>query len=317
MGRRLFYDPDHDYYQIIGVESHADAAAIQQAYRHKAKELHPDLNQHRIEWAKEQFQLLNEAYSVLSDPRSKRLYDDLRWPFQTFGGTSRSTTASPKPPPAASPPPSWTARPRRYRPRPVATEPGEWLKDSGLGALQPLYRTLVNLLDSPYRYVLFLLALVLVINIVVILAVVFLGDGISVETSPTLSATDATVQNVSGFLPTMTLVPTLATVNCGPHLQIYSPATGTEVDAQMLVWGRLDNPDMFTYRVLAVNSELATPVLLREARSVREAPIESGVLASLAMLQTYADGTYEIQVEVLDKGGAVLNRCVATIVLRK
>jgi curved DNA-binding protein CbpA len=61
-----------NYYIILGVPSGAAQADIKAAYRRLAKELHPD------HYGKNQipFQALQEAYAVLSDPESRRLYDD-------------------------------------------------------------------------------------------------------------------------------------------------------------------------------------------------------------------------------------------------
>ncbi|SFS19630.1 molecular chaperone DnaJ [Yoonia litorea] len=63
-----------DYYEVLGVERGADAAAIKKAYRQKAKELHPDRNADNPE-AEAQFKEANEAYEVLKDAEKKAAYD--------------------------------------------------------------------------------------------------------------------------------------------------------------------------------------------------------------------------------------------------
>lgn len=63
------------YYAILGVPPSADAAEIKAAFRRKAMELHPDRNQSPD--ATRQFQLLNEAYGILSDPASRAQYDTI------------------------------------------------------------------------------------------------------------------------------------------------------------------------------------------------------------------------------------------------
>ena len=54
------------YYARLGIKSSASAEDIKRAYRHLAKELHPDRNNDAS--AKSRFQAANEAYSVLSEP---------------------------------------------------------------------------------------------------------------------------------------------------------------------------------------------------------------------------------------------------------
>ena len=63
------------YYAILGLALDADAAAIKAAFRRRAMELHPDRNEAAN--ATEQFQLLNEAYGVLSDPATRAQYDTM------------------------------------------------------------------------------------------------------------------------------------------------------------------------------------------------------------------------------------------------
>lgn len=77
-----------DYYEILGVDKSADAAAIKKAYRKKAIEFHPDKNPGDKE-AEENFKLAAEAYEVLSDPDKKARYDQYgHAAFEGAGGYS-------------------------------------------------------------------------------------------------------------------------------------------------------------------------------------------------------------------------------------
>ncbi|MDR0193715.1 MAG: molecular chaperone DnaJ [Myroides sp.] len=63
-----------DYYEILGIDKGADAAAIKKAYRKKAIEFHPDKNPGDKD-AEEKFKEAAEAYEVLSDADKKARYD--------------------------------------------------------------------------------------------------------------------------------------------------------------------------------------------------------------------------------------------------
>ena len=63
------------FYAILGVDTEADGASIKAAYRRRAMELHPDRN--ASAGATSQFQHLNEAYAVLSEPESRAEYDTM------------------------------------------------------------------------------------------------------------------------------------------------------------------------------------------------------------------------------------------------
>ena len=62
-----------DYYEVLGVPPHASTEEIQQAYRKLARQYHPDVNSDPA--AEDRFKEINEAYTVLSDPETRRRYD--------------------------------------------------------------------------------------------------------------------------------------------------------------------------------------------------------------------------------------------------
>jgi curved DNA-binding protein len=64
-----------DYYQILGLSNSASADEIKKAYRRLAMQCHPDRNHGNEAWANEKFKEINEAFSVLGDPKKRRRYD--------------------------------------------------------------------------------------------------------------------------------------------------------------------------------------------------------------------------------------------------
>ena len=88
-----------DYYEALGVSRDASSEEIQQAFRRLARQYHPDVN--KDPGAEDRFKEINEAYSVLSDPDTRRRYDRFGPDFRQIpegyedyvgaaGGASRS-----------------------------------------------------------------------------------------------------------------------------------------------------------------------------------------------------------------------------------
>jgi len=63
-----------DYYKILGVDKNATQEEIKKTYRKLARKYHPDLNPNDKN-AKTNFQQINEANEVLSDPEKRKKYD--------------------------------------------------------------------------------------------------------------------------------------------------------------------------------------------------------------------------------------------------
>ena len=63
-----------DYYKLLGIDKTATPKDIKNAYRKLARKYHPDLNPNDKD-AKRNFQQINEANEVLSDPEKRKKYD--------------------------------------------------------------------------------------------------------------------------------------------------------------------------------------------------------------------------------------------------
>ena len=67
-----------DYYAILGIDRNASEYDIKKAYKKMAMKYHPDRNSESEEtkkMAEKKFIDVNDAYSVLSDPKKKSMYD--------------------------------------------------------------------------------------------------------------------------------------------------------------------------------------------------------------------------------------------------
>lgn len=76
------FDPNKNYYDILGVSEDATESDIKKAFRKAAVKHHPDKW-----WNKEEFQKVNEAHQILSDSKKKQQYDSFRkWWFGWWWG---------------------------------------------------------------------------------------------------------------------------------------------------------------------------------------------------------------------------------------
>lgn len=80
---------DTRLYDLLNVECDAPQVTIKKAFHAAALRCHPDKNNHSEE-SKKQFQEISKAYEVLSDPKSREMYD-------RYGTTDESAIASQEP----------------------------------------------------------------------------------------------------------------------------------------------------------------------------------------------------------------------------
>src|SRR6202167_2207543 len=81
---------EKDYYKTLGVAKTAKPAEIKASYRKLARKYHPDANKGDAS-AEEKFKEVSEAYSVLSDEKRRKEYDE---PRSMFGGGFRVPAGS-------------------------------------------------------------------------------------------------------------------------------------------------------------------------------------------------------------------------------
>lgn len=65
-----------DYYEILGVKKNASSEDIRKAFRKLARKYHPDVNP-GDKAAEEKFKAISEANDVLSDPKKRKIYDQV------------------------------------------------------------------------------------------------------------------------------------------------------------------------------------------------------------------------------------------------
>ena len=63
-----------DPYRLLGITPAASEQEVRQAYRSLARQYHPDVNDSPE--ALEHFKQVGQAYSILSDPQKRALYDE-------------------------------------------------------------------------------------------------------------------------------------------------------------------------------------------------------------------------------------------------
>ncbi len=323
---KLTYNPKADYYQVLGVASDANTEMIQRAYRQKAKEFHPDLNPEREEWAKTRFQLISEAYRVLADKELRQDYNNLRWRFKTFaaGGSAfnwDSATSTPQEEPLWNAPP---APPRRSR----RTETSDqWLDDLGLSYFTSLTSSFSRRFGSPYRYILFGLATVVVLNIMFVVAGLAFSGGIQFEDDiqvgnkleltpvPTNSLINSNVigGTISSNNPNATATP--VTANCSSSAT-FNIDTLTNLDT---LRGTINVANMQTYEIKGffLGTEPSNPpigeYIFRDRNSDEQIqPILDQELVTLSD-QFVLAGYYQIALNVYSANRQIIEECLITI----
>jgi DnaJ-class molecular chaperone len=110
-----------NYYQILGVETFADAEVVRLAFRKLARQHHPDLNAGNMQ-AEERFKQINEAYEILSNPDKRAMHDASLQAMQGNGNATEGKNAYKKQaaqrPKGKATPPSSSSSEKKSKPEP-------------------------------------------------------------------------------------------------------------------------------------------------------------------------------------------------------
>jgi hypothetical protein len=336
MRRKLTYDPQRDYYAILGIDSRATQDELRLAYRRAVRAVHPDLNPERAEWATEQLKLVNEAYDTLKQPRIRREYDQLRWPHvPTQPRAARESYRSPYRAPHYDPDRPWweqatTFRSRRrasfYRaasrkqPPPFWMTVRTWLNKRGLHRVESVWMGMVGMWRGPYTGLLMMLGFLLALNVAVIVyAFVEPQDGWRVEwwddMLPDWTDTASTPEPADTVWPTVAPTPDRLHSPCtDPAVEISAPDDQAVVPQTFDVIGAARPPEMWNYSVrLGYLGSAPRQVLGQPAwetirpsparQSGREDPVTDGLLATVD-LRGKPSGYYVLRLQVeLQKRG--------------
>ncbi|MEM8604218.1 MAG: J domain-containing protein [Cyanobacteria bacterium P01_H01_bin.121] len=88
--------PAATYYARLGLARTATPTEIRSAYRDLSKQYHPDTTNLPSSQAREQFQLICEAYRILNDPQLRQQYDRYLVMLETVTARTNSASVSPE-----------------------------------------------------------------------------------------------------------------------------------------------------------------------------------------------------------------------------
>jgi hypothetical protein len=287
------YDPQNDFYELLGVPSDADLEQVQQAFRRKAKEVHPDRNPDRVAWATEQFRRLNEAYEVLSDAARRREYDRQRRQVNAaaydFAAWARQTRVEPARTPDPREGEALWAWYRSVKPRYTRYN-------------DPYAAAVRNLIFSPYRYVLLILVVVFFTNVVFI--------SLAQQNGLMQRALRQEQTAVAlALAPTQTYAAMLQMRCPDPNARISLPRPDSRIEpAAFSIRGTAEHPEFERYELYAFARAEATrqpSILLANVRR----PVRDGLLVERADLSRLGATHYTLRLIVFLKDGSALPPC--------
>jgi hypothetical protein len=206
--------------------------------------------------------------------------------------------------------------------RPYWLNVSDWLIAHHMGALEPIWLTLVGLWRSPYASLLLVLAVVLALNVAVIIYAFITpnDEGFLADLQARLSAADNDPTPSPTHLPPSPTPDRLHLTCLDGRVQIDSPEPFEQVDDAFSVRGTAWHPDMWHYVVeLGYIGETpnldAVPAYWQQVRappfnqSIPEPPVEADLLAGLVDLRGRPLGYYVVRLRIVLRDGRELQPC--------
>jgi hypothetical protein len=300
--KRIHYDPSNDLYAVLGVKPSATSDELRHSFRQRAKEVHPDRNPDKSNWAHEQFERLNDAYDILSDTTLRAEYDGKRrryrrerdpdgmawWERPHPKSSQRSSPENERPDYTPYTPP---VSPKRHR--------------------QPVYEYIYGRKNAyrPYQLLLVISSLVFFVSLCatvtnpghIVVPGTAGGSTLAVETQPAQ--------------PTQSVEPTGTSQLpwSDPDAMITEPKDDAEVKDPSRVRGTADDPHFLFYTVEIgplYAAPLGTPPAWMPTITYKSTtPVEDGTLYPDFSASGFAPGSYVIRLTVNLDDGTVLPPC--------
>ncbi|MBX3061911.1 MAG: DnaJ domain-containing protein [Anaerolineae bacterium] len=287
MARKIRYDSRLDYYVVLGVAATASGEEIQRVYRQRAKQVHPDLHPEDPEHAKQQFQILNEAYDVLSDQQLRWIYDQLR--RQSLG--------------IRDIPPFTDPLADKYAPRNYNFSRGSqysYTTDVWRAAWQ-------NILRSPSHRLSIGITVMVIIAVLIfnlftrLLAPTFeairnRSATTQAQALQTLMPQPIAAQPTFDYIPERPTPATPVFAVCTDHIQISEPADGSEINGETFnIRGTADDPDLHNYRIEIDSVSSGSRWILRLPATIA---VTDGVLLENISIGNFPTGYYILRLRV-------------------
>lgn len=305
--KAIRYDPYNDFYLLLGIASDADTEAVQRAFRQRAKSVHPDLNQARQEWANEQFRLISEAHAILSDRALRLQYDRQRRRFHPDDQyiSDDFWTRSHATPGETTPPPDFSQGFER------------WKRGFNYASPRVVYAAAFrNLMKGPYRYLVYLMGALFMVNVVLIALGTF-GRFETVRAAPTATASlEAPVFVIS--TPQKTPAPDPSCANPDVTITSPEPEAALNFDAFDIVGSA--SPADFGYYTVEIeylkggeDSGDTPSTSLWVLRTPVTEPVREGILVKGARIANVFEGRYVLRLQVILRDGSALPPCEVII----
>jgi DnaJ domain len=288
--KRIRYDPANDLYSVLGLSPSATAEEIRRSFRQRAKAVHPDLNPKNADWAHQQFQRLNDAYDILSDPSLRTEYDQRRNVYYRHRGADGL---------------AWWERPN-----PTAEGRRRGDSTSGVPFTDHNRRRTWNTMRRKRRQ------RTRSYEVLFVLSAIMLGGSLCAWIVGIPGRYASTAGNVA-IVPGSSDTPAADGLCSDQDAVITSPANGANIPGRFSIRGTATSGEFAFYTLditsLSHASSTAALVTLPVISLIGSTPVRDGLLAADGIIGNLAPGDYTLRLTVTLAGGKKLAPCEVRI----